>query len=148
MGNNSSKSGLFLMELIMSIMFFSLAAAICVELFVKSHALSRTSVELNHAVIECESVAEYIYGVGGNIEQDSFMYTYDKDFNRKFLSTIQNRISANYILVCEKQPDKDDPSLINYRIMFESYPDGKVIYSLSHNVYVRNDNESEVFPNE
>lgn len=148
MSTNSSKSGLFLMELIMSIMFFSLASAVCVELFVKSHTLSKSSVELNHAVVECDSVAEYIDGVGGNIEQDSFLYTYDRNFNRKYIPAIQNRISANYILVCEKKKDPDNPGLVSYKITFESYPDGKVIYSIEPEYYVRNDSVSEVFPNE
>ena len=148
MGNNRSKSGLFLMELIMSIMFFSLASAVCVELFVRSHTLSKSSVELNHAVVECDSVAEFIQGAGGNIEQDSFIYTYDKNFNRKYITSMYNRMSANYILVCEKKPDKDNPGLIKYRISFLTYPDSKVIYSIEPEYYVKNDSVSEVFPNE
>ena len=148
MGNNTSKSGLFLMELIMSIMFFSLASAVCVELFVRSHTLSKSSVELNHAVVECDSVAEFIQGAGGNIEQDSFIYTYDKNFNRKYIPTMYNRMSANYILVCEKKPDKDNPGLITYKISFLTYPESKVIYSIEPEYYVKNDSVSEVFPNE
>ena len=148
MNSNSSKSGLFLMELIMSIMFFSLAAVVCVELFVKSHTLSKSVVELNHAVVECDSVAEFIQGVGGNIEQDSFMYTYDKNFNRSYVSNVHDHISANYILTCEKKSDPAEPGLITYHISFQSYPYGKLIYSISPEYYVINDTVSEVYPNE
>ena len=54
---NSSKSGIFLMELILSILFFSIAAAVCVKLFVTAHRLSDQSVNLNHAVSMAESIA-------------------------------------------------------------------------------------------
>lgn len=64
--NNSSKSGIFLMELILSILFFSIAAAVCVKLFVTSHQLSDQSVNLNHAVAMAESIAEAFYGCNGN----------------------------------------------------------------------------------
>lgn len=66
---NSSKSGLFLMELILAIFFFSVAAAICVRLFVTSHELSRESVRLNHAVTMAESIAEAFYGCNGDEAQ-------------------------------------------------------------------------------
>lgn len=68
---NSSKSGLFLMELILAILFFCVAAAICVELFVTSHQLSSQSVSLNHAVTTAESIAEAFYGCDG--DEDAFM---------------------------------------------------------------------------
>lgn len=63
---NSSKSGIFLMELILSILFFSIAAAVCVKLFVTSHQLSDQSVKLNHAVAMAENIAEAFYGCNGN----------------------------------------------------------------------------------
>lgn len=66
MNNNSSRSGLFLMELIVSILFFSLAGAICVKLFVGSHLLSQKSVELNHSLEWCQNTVEIFYGCQGN----------------------------------------------------------------------------------
>ena len=54
------------MELILSILFFSIAAAVCVKLFVTAHRLSDQSVNLNHAVSMAESVAEAFYGCNGN----------------------------------------------------------------------------------
>lgn len=65
----SSRSGLFLMELIISILFFSLAGAVCVRLFVNSHIVSRDSVELNHALEWTQNVAEVFYGCNGNEEE-------------------------------------------------------------------------------
>ena len=53
-------SGIFLIELILAIFFFSLASAVCVQIFVKSHLLSKDAEKLNFAVNECSSIAELI----------------------------------------------------------------------------------------
>lgn len=95
--NSSSKSGLFLMELIVSIFFFAFAGAICVRLFVSSHITSRESVELNHAVEWTQNLAETFYGCDGSAEEmislfqnacpatpdktESFFLLFDEDFN-------------------------------------------------------------------
>ena len=52
------RSSLFLMELLVAILFFLLASAVCVRLFVKSHTLERDSINLNHAVTAATTVAE------------------------------------------------------------------------------------------
>lgn len=52
------RSSLFLMELLIAIFFFSLAAAVCVRLFVKSYTLEQESQNLNRAVNAASSVAE------------------------------------------------------------------------------------------
>lgn len=38
---NASRSGLFLLELIISILFFSMASAVCIRLFVQAHVMDR-----------------------------------------------------------------------------------------------------------
>ena len=48
------------MELILAILFFSVASAVCVQFFVRSHLLSRDSNALNHAVSECSGIAEAV----------------------------------------------------------------------------------------
>ena len=58
--NRPRSSSLFLMELILAILFFSIASAVCVQFFVKSHLLSRSSDALNYAANECASVAELL----------------------------------------------------------------------------------------
>lgn len=74
MKNKASKSGLFLMELILSILFFSLSSAICVQLFVKSHLISQKSVSLNHAIELCQNVAEAFYGCNGNVDEMMLLF--------------------------------------------------------------------------
>lgn len=58
----SSKSSLFLIELIIAILFFALASAVCIQLFVKSHLLGETTTEENHALLMCQNLSEIYLG--------------------------------------------------------------------------------------
>ena len=57
------------MELIVAIMFFSLAAAVCVRLFVGAHSLSERTRDINNATIWCQNLAEAFTGQGGDLEK-------------------------------------------------------------------------------
>lgn len=69
MRSSSSKTGLFLMELILAVLFFSVACAVCVQLFVKSHKISEESDALNHSILWAQNVAETFYGTDGDIDE-------------------------------------------------------------------------------
>lgn len=58
--SRARSSGLFLMELIIAILFFSVASAVCLQFFVKSHLLSLDSDVLTRSVNECSGAAEII----------------------------------------------------------------------------------------
>lgn len=64
-----SRSSLFLMELIIALLFFSLASTVCIQLFARSHLLSRQTVNQNHAVIQAENLAEMFLAVDGDVAQ-------------------------------------------------------------------------------
>lgn len=66
---NSSKSELFLIELIVAIVFFAISSAICAQLFVKAHTLSAKSGDLNAAVIQAQNAAESFKASGGSAEK-------------------------------------------------------------------------------
>lgn len=51
-------SSLFLLELIFTILFFSVASAVCVRVFVRAHILSRDARALQEAVSLCSNAAE------------------------------------------------------------------------------------------
>ena len=70
-----SKTSLFLMELIISILFFSISGAICIELFVKAHSLSKESVELNNSVLWTQNVSEVFNGCHGNLHKIADFFT-------------------------------------------------------------------------
>lgn len=108
--NASSKTGLFLMELIIAILFFAVSGAICVQLFVQSHLISKDSVELNHAVEWCQNVAEAFYGCEGNPEEMMKLFdnsyignaaevenTFYLNFNKNFMPTPEEREKSSYI---------------------------------------------------
>ncbi len=66
--NRAKSSSLFLLELILAILFFSLASAVCVQFFVKSHILGKDARSLDHAVNECSGIAEIVNTSGGTDE--------------------------------------------------------------------------------
>ncbi|SDB29339.1 hypothetical protein SAMN02910263_01433 [Butyrivibrio sp. INlla16] len=55
------------MELIISILFFSISGAICIQLFAKAHTLSEQSVEMNNSVLWTQNISEVFYGSRGNL---------------------------------------------------------------------------------
>lgn len=56
----NTRSSLFLMEMIVAILFFSLASAVCLRMFAKSHQLSTDAAVLNQAVNQTDNIAELI----------------------------------------------------------------------------------------
>lgn len=66
---NTSRTGLFLMELILAILFFSLSGSVCVQLFIQAHTISNNSVVLNHSILQAQNVAETFYGCNGDVDE-------------------------------------------------------------------------------
>lgn len=63
-----SKSSLFLMELIIALLFFSLASTVCIRLFVNAHSLSAQTVDQNYAVNYAQNMAEAFTGCNGDLQ--------------------------------------------------------------------------------
>lgn len=59
-----SKSSLFLLELMISMIFFALAAAGCVQIFAKAHLFSEQAEQLDMAVSIAQSVADTCHEPG------------------------------------------------------------------------------------
>ena len=82
-----TRSGLFAIELLIAVGVFSLCAAICVGLFVRSEVMSQDSADLNRAVTECfkavggdlEKTAEL---TGGSLEDGKLRLYYDQDWQK------------------------------------------------------------------
>ena len=64
-----TRSGLFTIELLVAVGVFTLCAAICVGLFVRSEVISRDSADLNKAVTEAQRVAECFKAAGGDLSR-------------------------------------------------------------------------------
>lgn len=62
------------MELIVAILFFSLASTVCIQLFARSHKLSRQTVNQNRAVIQAQNLAEIFFAADGDVAQMKNMF--------------------------------------------------------------------------
>lgn len=63
-----SKSSLFLMEFIITLMLFSVCGAICMKMFAATNTLSHKTMELNNAVECAQGFAEVMRGTDGTID--------------------------------------------------------------------------------
>lgn len=73
-----SGSSLFLLELIIAMLFFSLSCTVCVRLFVKASALSSETVSLNKSVLLAQEKAEEFSA--GTLTENEEIY-FDKNWN-------------------------------------------------------------------
>lgn len=128
------------MELIIAILFFSLASTVCIQLFVKSYIISTDTVDKNNSIIQAQNLAESYLGFEGDFTQiarlfpnavlntsaDELSLYFDKDW------TPSDSDSANYIVVlCQKKSDVQE--LIAAEIIISSFNSTKedsIIYSL------------------
>lgn len=136
------KSSLFLIEIIIAIAFFSLASAVCLQLFVKSHSLSADANELNNAVNLTTSAAESFRQCNGSTEELAQLFPqlkitgentlagyYDKDFSSCEKDT------ASYVMQVSISTEDD---LCSANIAFKSTENRAVIYELPVQVHIPN----------
>lgn len=71
----ASRSGLFLIELILSIFFFIIATAVVLQLFVKSHILSKDTVSINNAILYSQNMSEVFLANDGDFAKVKELYS-------------------------------------------------------------------------
>jgi hypothetical protein len=71
---NASRTGLFLIELILSIFFFIIAAAVVLQLFVQSHFISKNTISINNALLYSQNMSEVFLSDGGSFDDVKSMY--------------------------------------------------------------------------
>lgn len=138
----NSKSSLFLIELIIVILFFSIAGAVCIQLFVKSYLLGKETEGLNICVKHSQNFAEVFNGMGGNSEE--FAYFFEE-------TLITNNDSSYSVYITEDDTFTTDMSLAAYRgdllfstennmitldISFYQLKDNEELYSISVDKYL------------
>ena len=132
-----SKSGLFYIELTISLFFFCILVTFCMKFFSRSNQLTSEATQLHHAVTICSSIAQ-IYQSAENVE-DVFQSVYPDAihlnqtiliyFNQNFEPcTKQASAYRAYILVKNSSPSSVD-------IQFLSVADNEEIYSLTASSY-------------
>ena len=87
-----SKSGLFLMELIVAFLFFSLASAVCVQLFVKANTINDESIRKKEASSIAGNLIE-LYKNDRPIEKEWLYFDTNGDLCEKDSSTY--KVHAN-----------------------------------------------------
>jgi hypothetical protein len=111
-----SRSSLFLIEIIIAILFFSIGAAICVQVFATSYLCTKDSETLSHAQLLVSSMAEVLTGSEG---EDSLILHHFPDAvmeNNKIRVFYDDNWescpeeSASYLLLVEKEKEKNDLS--------------------------------------
>ena len=132
--SSSSRSGLLLMEIIIAILFFSLASAICLQLFVKAHNLGRETRELDMAVRQASSAADILS------QSETPMETLQKLYPDSDLG--EERISVYFdqdFLPCDSEqscyllnitPTSADGQSSTYGITVQNSENSTEIYSL------------------
>lgn len=138
---NKSKTSLVLMELIVTILFFSLASAVCVQLFVRSHLITQETKELNEAINITQSVCEVMNGTDGSLsaiqayypdaagDNDYFVIYYDENYNET--ADFENASYAADVTVSSVS------RLYNLDVKFVRLSDMEEIYSLNASKYIR-----------
>ena len=122
---HKSGAGLFLMELTIALLFFSLASAVCLQLFVKSHTINGQCRNEGDAHIIATSIADSYRA--GTLENVTDGVTTQKYFDTNYYETDQNGVIA-YIANLSL---KDNNLLISV-----TTPDNVEHYSLSVYKYV------------
>ena len=114
---HNNTSSLFLLELILAVLFFSVASALCIQIFTKAHLMSQDARDLNFAVNEVSSMAEQM---SDGTLQDVAAY-----YNSSYASC--EKADAVYVLTVHYEPEN---TLLKAHISMDTIADNRNIYAL------------------
>lgn len=114
---HNNTSSLFLLELILAVLFFSVASALCIQIFTKAHLMSQDARDLNFAVNEVSSMAEQM---PDDSLQDAAAY-YDSSY------ASCKKADAVYVLTVHYEPED---TLLKAHISMDTVADNRNIYTL------------------
>lgn len=114
---HNNTSSLFLLELILAVLFFSVASALCIQIFTKAHLMSQDARDLNFAVNEVSSMAEQM---PDDSLQDAASY-YDSSY------ASCEKADAVYVLTVHYEPED---TLLKAHISMDTVADNRNIYTL------------------
>ena len=113
----NNTSSLFLLELILAVLFFSVASALCIQIFTKAHLMSQDARDLNFAVNEVSSMAEQM---SDGTLQDAAAY-YDSSY------ASCKKADAVYVLTVHYEPED---TLLKAHISMDTVADNRNIFTL------------------
>lgn len=86
---HNSKASLFLMELMVVILFFSISSAVCIQLFVKSHMITNTAQAQSNANMIAQNTSECFLSTDGSMGQ-TLPYLNEHNDSQNNISTYYN----------------------------------------------------------
>ena len=113
---HNNTSSLFLLELILAVLFFSVASALCIQIFTKAHLMSQDARDLNFAVNEVSSMAE-------QMPDDSLQDAAYYDSNYASCE----KADAVYVLTVHYEPED---TLLKAHISMDTVADNRNIFTL------------------
>lgn len=138
---HNNTSSLFLLELILAVLFFSVASALCIQIFTKAHLMSQDARDLNFAVNEVSSMAEQISA--GTLHSDTAASSDDtasdpstqmpddslQDAAAYYDSSYASceKADAVYVLTVHYEPEN---TLLKAHISMDTIADNRNIYAL------------------
>lgn len=132
-----SKASLFLMEIMLNILFFSILVTICLQLFMKAHSLSDSTTILHRAVSTCTSIAEVYQSSDDGKESILQIYPETTDQGNNMIIYFDEMFAA-----CSKEEGcyyasitLNADSLDTAEILFFERENDEEIYSLSVSGY-------------
>lgn len=143
----AKRSSLFLLELILAILFFCLASAVCVRFFVKSRLIEKETTELSRAASYASSVGEIIRSSNdtftclkehypeGNSEQTGNYTIY---FNEDWKTC--GEADAQYLLILNLQNTED---FLIGDILVSKKQEDKEIYHLEIKKYLQKEDKNK-----
>ena len=128
-----SKSSLFLMELIIALLFFSLASTVCIQLFVKSYTLSQETTDLNYAINSAQNMAEAFIGCNGDL---SFIASLFEEYTVSIHESSLSFTEDEYTTLLTISSDDAIPGLLLGEISVVRDPSSFTIYELTVEHYL------------
>ena len=134
---NKSKSSLFLMEILVSILLFSVASAVCVQVFVKASQLNKSSRELEQSLRVAQNFAEIMRNSKTPAETLFPDAKVDRSeisvsFDQSFAPCPKESTNALY---CAFLTFEETDNLHHMQIRIENIQTGQEIYSLKVSKY-------------
>lgn len=132
-----SGSGLFLLEMMLSILFFSISAAVCVQVYAQAHLRSREAKDLNLAVTCVSSAAEVLLHEGEEGLREQFPDLIEEEkgtlcmfYNEDWIPSGTEEAYARVSISVREQEE------MLYGELQASRMDGTEIYSLDVRTYL------------
>ncbi len=124
-----SKTPLVLMEILVAVLVFALAAALCLQAFVRTDRLSEQGELRDRAVLAAQSAAEAVKSCGGDMEQaadllgglwaDGFLTVHADDTLSLFVTPVDSGDALLGTALVEVYSNQDDARLFELTVAWQ-----------------------------